>query len=561
VRALCSTSGGGSLWPDTIAPPRHVASFVEQAIPSMGDELWAKFLARLAAAASAVSLPPRDVALIVGVHASLGQDPAWAARTLELGAAIRANAGVFGAEVVEGARQLDHFALGHLARARERAGDIDGALAAWRQVLTDGPTGGTRCTAELAALELRLPSLSIDEALSEASALVEPFAKDAGSDSQRRLMALVAQLHEARGDWAAAVDWHRRALEASGHLHQLEALSRLCARLGEAERAFRFAKAAVDGGSADPACRQQVEAWIVAHPEVAEQVRSVNGVDLARAVQAGDADAVTRCLAAGVSVEVPLEFEHWTWLPLDGALRAGRPSAEVVRRLCEAGARPTPEAERSCDDPSVLAVLAAHAVPLALDGSRLVGAAANSGALALTAFLLDHGTPVDARAEGGETALMRAAGNGCTRQVRLLLEHGADPDLTDAGGQRAVDRDVTEEIRGLLSLHGRDGGATRAHVDAEVGRGIAALAGWLARYQGPPLSAFTVDEGLLCATSGVPVPQSTGDWAHQGFAELWSPHEDPHYTLVVDAFLREVDSRLTELFAAHPGVVVAPSRS
>lgn len=53
--------------------------------------------------------------------------------------------------------------------------------------------------------------------------------------------------------------------------------------------------------------------------------------------------------------------------------------------------------------------------------------------------LLDHGAAIDARTDGGQTALFGAATNGWNDVVQLLAEYGADLEATDDQGNTAID--------------------------------------------------------------------------------------------------------------------------
>jgi ankyrin repeat protein len=62
-----------------------------------------------------------------------------------------------------------------------------------------------------------------------------------------------------------------------------------------------------------------------------------------------------------------------------------------------------------------------------------------AGRADIAALLLDHGAPVDARQQGGFTALMSAALRGDDALVDLLLAHGAALDPIDDTGKSAAD--------------------------------------------------------------------------------------------------------------------------
>lgn len=61
--------------------------------------------------------------------------------------------------------------------------------------------------------------------------------------------------------------------------------------------------------------------------------------------------------------------------------------------------------------------------------------AASSRNVEAARLLLDRGAPVNARQNGGYTAIHAAAQNGDLAFVELLLEHGADPAISNSDGQ------------------------------------------------------------------------------------------------------------------------------
>jgi ankyrin repeat protein len=52
--------------------------------------------------------------------------------------------------------------------------------------------------------------------------------------------------------------------------------------------------------------------------------------------------------------------------------------------------------------------------------------------------LLEHGANINAKAQGGYTALMRASSDDSVRGVRYLLEHAADTNLENESGDTAL---------------------------------------------------------------------------------------------------------------------------
>ena len=68
-----------------------------------------------------------------------------------------------------------------------------------------------------------------------------------------------------------------------------------------------------------------------------------------------------------------------------------------------------------------------------------IHSAASSRNIAVLRELLKNGAPVDARQQGGWTALHAAAQNGDIETIEALLEHGADPAASNNDGKTAAD--------------------------------------------------------------------------------------------------------------------------
>ncbi|MFB3063207.1 MAG: ankyrin repeat domain-containing protein [Gammaproteobacteria bacterium] len=66
--------------------------------------------------------------------------------------------------------------------------------------------------------------------------------------------------------------------------------------------------------------------------------------------------------------------------------------------------------------------------------------------------LLAAGANIDARQQGGYTALMAAAANGLTEILKLLLEHDADAAITDDQGNTARDQALQKGQHNMADL-------------------------------------------------------------------------------------------------------------
>lgn len=142
------------------------------------------------------------------------------------------------------------------------------------------------------------------------------------------------------------------------------------------------------------------------------------------AISAGDLDEMRHLLD-----EFPgfAQLYEALWLATDGG------DAGAVLLLLDSGASPGPGGGEPNNDPLVVAAGMGHIEIMRMlveAGATNLGgalrAASSSGQEAATSWLLDAGTPVDARSESGTTALWWAAHYGAEGVVRLLLAHGAD---------------------------------------------------------------------------------------------------------------------------------------
>jgi hypothetical protein len=88
----------------------------------------------------------------------------------------------------------------------------------------------------------------------------------------------------------------------------------------------------------------------------------------------------------------------------------------------------------ACTSPEV----ARHYHVLTHDPQRSLNLAAQIGDVELANLALKAGAKVNARDEGGATALMLAAHGQHDRLVKVLLDQGADPTIHDADGHTAL---------------------------------------------------------------------------------------------------------------------------
>lgn len=125
-----------------------------------------------------------------------------------------------------------------------------------------------------------------------------------------------------------------------------------------------------------------------------------------------------------------LDWSADGWQPLHLAAFFGR--IEAARVLLDADA-PVHEPSRN-----PMAVLPLHS-------------AAAGRHTELVWLLIASDAPVDARQQGGWTALQAAAANGDVASVQALIAAGADVSLTNDAGQTAADLAADDEIRAALA--------------------------------------------------------------------------------------------------------------
>jgi ankyrin repeat protein len=78
---------------------------------------------------------------------------------------------------------------------------------------------------------------------------------------------------------------------------------------------------------------------------------------------------------------------------------------------------------------------------------------AETEAVRIVGYLLDHGAHVDDQDARGRTALMIAAEGGRTEVATLLVARGADSALRDKAGKRAADLAALTSLRDRLEVH------------------------------------------------------------------------------------------------------------
>ncbi|HWA81971.1 MAG TPA: ankyrin repeat domain-containing protein [Fimbriimonadaceae bacterium] len=200
-----------------------------------------------------------------------------------------------------------------------------------------------------------------------------------------------------------------------------------------------FLKAVSDGD------RAAVAEALAANPSLANE-RSPDGASaIQRAVYYGCSELVEDILAAGAEVDLatactigkslPPDFDP-NELSADGfrpiALAAAFGHNGIVRILLAKGADPNlPSTALGAVPPLQSAVFGRN-----LEAVRL---------------FVEAGAEVDAKQQGGFTALMGASQNGDAEMVRYLLASGANPHLLDNGNKSAADWAANEEVRATLT--------------------------------------------------------------------------------------------------------------
>ena len=148
-------------------------------------------------------------------------------------------------------------------------------------------------------------------------------------------------------------------------------------------------------------------------PNIAELLLSSGpALDIFEATAAGKADRVCEILDEDPDVVKSWSADGFTALHFAAFFRKEEIARTLIRRGC---------------DPAACSRNAMRVTPL-----HSAAAAASSDIVRL---LLEAGSPVNERQQGGWTALHAAAENGDKEMVKTLLEHGADPLIASDEGK------------------------------------------------------------------------------------------------------------------------------
>lgn len=169
------------------------------------------------------------------------------------------------------------------------------------------------------------------------------------------------------------------------------------------------------------ACRKENRVTPPTSPTPIQTPKPVDSSILIPAAAAGDIERVIQLLADGADVNVRGASGN---TPLMEAAYGDHP--EVARMLLDKGAN---IALKKNDGETAIS-FARHGnhkeVAEMLDQVDQLIAASGKGDLNLVKQIVDRGTSINARGEGGRTALTEAAYGGHVEIVKLLLERGAD---------------------------------------------------------------------------------------------------------------------------------------
>ena len=218
---------------------------------------------------------------------------------------------------------------------------------------------------------------------------------------------------------------------------------------------------------------------------------SVGATPLMLAAQNGHAGVAELLLELGASAGI-VDGEERT--ALHYAARNG--DAAVVRTLLDAGASastadaygqtPLHTAAESGNEETARLLLGAGAAPNEPDrifDSTPLHLAVRCNRVCIAQRLVEWGADIDARNEGGRSALHIAAGYGHTEAVKALLAAGADANLRDAREETPLHRPayfqhldcITALVEGGADLNAADeNGNTPLHIAASMNRDRAA---------------------------------------------------------------------------------------